>query len=79
MTCQCCGIADRVVTCELVNGSTLRLCPPCRRRHDELIAAVAIDCAEEMRREEAAILGWSPEEMRALAEADAILGHGGLR
>lgn len=68
MKCQCCDIADRVVACELVNGSTLLLCPPCRRRHEELIAAVAIDGPEDMRREEASMLGeaW---------DGPTLLGH----
>ena len=53
MTCAACRISDRCKLCILVNGSTMTLCPPCRRRHDVLIAETAIDGPEDMRNEEA--------------------------
>lgn len=53
MTCAGCKIADRCKRVVLVNGTLMALCPPCRRRHDELIAEVPIDGPEDMRAEEA--------------------------
>jgi hypothetical protein len=68
MKCQCCGISDRVKRCELVNGSTMDLCPPCRRRHDEMIVSVPVIDAEDARAEEANALGtWD--------DGPTLLGH----
>jgi len=56
MVCAVCGIEDRCKRCELVNGSWLTLCAPCRRRHDEMIASVPVSGPQDRRQEEDAAL-----------------------
>lgn len=60
MTCAACFIDDRTKECELVNGSTMAFCQPCRVRFDEIITAVPIDGGADMRAEEAAQLEGRP-------------------
>lgn len=40
MKCKVCPNDHDIRRCELVNGSKLDLCGPCRRRHDALISMV---------------------------------------
>lgn len=81
MICQVCRIDDRGKRVRLVNGSWITLCAPHRARHEEMIAEVPIDGAEDLRAEEAHALEWTQEEREAFqaAESADILGHGGLR
>ena len=52
MICEVCGIDDRGKRCELVNGSWITLCAPCRRRHEAMISMVPVSGPADRRAEE---------------------------
>lgn len=50
--CQSCGVDDRTRVVRMVNGSDLTLRPPCRRKHDPIIAETPIADAADRREQE---------------------------